>query len=225
MTTDMTEPTAHPFNDVITSGEAIYDLYRRPHAAIAGKKRVGIDEASARFVGMSPFVLVGTVGADGGVDVSPRGGDPGFVRIRRDATGDYVLIPDLNGNHLLDSLQAIADNGRAGLLFTVPGNNETLRVNGAAWVVTDADVLELFTEFRRPTAAIAVRADEVFVHCAKAFRRGRVWDPESWADLTGSPDIAEIACAQGLFGDVDPELIRADLAQGYEADLALDRPG
>lgn len=215
---------AHPFRNVVPAPEALYELYRQPHDGVRRKKFAGIDAASARFIGMSPFLLVGTVGADGSVDVSPRGGDPGFVRILREDGADYVLIPDLNGNNLLDSLQAVAANGRAGLLFTVPGNTETLRVNGDAWVVTDDAVLDMFTEFRRPTTAIAVRADEVFVHCAKAFRRGRVWEPESWTDLGDAPDIADIVCAQGLYGDVDPELIRADLAKGYEAGLAYDRP-
>ena len=213
-----------PFADVIPDSDALYALYRRPHDAIVRKKRQGIDAGSAAYIGLSPFVLIGAAGADGGLDVSPRGGDPGFVRVHRTDDADYVLIPDLNGNNLLDTLQAIVATGHAGLLFLVPGHDETVRLNGAAWVVTDADVLDRFDELRRPKAAIAVRADEVFVHCAKAFRRSRLWQPESWEALADAPGIETIVCAQGLFGDVDPALIRADLEASYVRDLALDRP-
>lgn len=213
-----------PFQSVISGPEGLAELYREPSQFVKNKKKPGIDPGSARFIGMSPFVLVGTVGADGGVDVSPRGGDPGFVRVRHTDAGDYLLLPDLNGNNLIDTLRAVVATGVAGLLFLVPGKDETLRVNGAAWVVTDDDVLDQFQEFRRPKSAIAVRADEVFVHCAKAFRRGRVWDPAAWEELAAAPDIADIVCESGLVPGIDPEAIRADLAQGYAADLAADRP-
>jgi len=213
-----------PFEHVITSADALYELYRRPGEGILRKKRQGIDSASAAYIALSPFVLVGTAGVDGGVDVSPRGGDPGFIRVLDIDGDDYVLIPDLNGNNLLDSLQGIVASGRAGLLLLVPGHDETVRVNGAAWVVTDDRVLGCFDELRRPKAAIAVRADEVFVHCAKAFRRSRLWQPESWEALADAPGIETIVCAQGLFGDVDPALIRADLEASYVRDLSLDRP-
>lgn len=214
-----------PFEHVVTSSEALYERYRRPHEAIVTKKRRGVDPGSEAYIGRSPFVLIATAGADGGVDVSPRGGDPGFVRVWHADDADYVLVPDLNGNNLLDTLQGVIASGNAGLLFLVPSHDETVRVNGAAWVVTDDDVLDRFVELRRPKAAIAVRADEVFVHCAKAFRRSRLWQPESWEALADAPGIETIACAQGLFGDgVDPALVRADLEAGYAHDLALDRP-
>ena len=214
-----------PFAAPISTTEALYELYRRPHPALVQKKRPELDPQTVAFVAASPFLLVATCGADGGVDVSPRGGDPGFVLVDHRDGADYVLIPDLNGNNLLDSLQAVVATGRAGLLFLIPGKDDTVRINGAAWVVTDAEVLERFTDIRRPKAAIAVRADEVFVHCAKAFRRGRVWDTASWEALAAAPGLEQIACAQGLFGaDVDPAVVKADLEAGYALELAADRP-
>lgn len=213
-----------PFQHVITGPEGLADLYREPSQLVKNKKQRGIDPGSARFIGLSPFVLVGTIGADGGADVSPRGGDPGFVRVHRAGDADYVLLPDLNGNNLIDTLRAVVTTGKAGLLFLVPGKDETLRLNGDAWVVTDDDVLAQFQEFRRPKSAIAVRADEVFVHCAKAFRRGRVWDPVAWEELAAAPDLADIICESGVLPGVDPELVRADLAAGYAQELAADRP-
>ncbi len=214
-----------PFEHTITSTDALYELYRRPHPNLIAKKRPEIDPKSAAFVAASPFLLVATTAADGSVDVSPRGGDAGFVQIDRVDGADYVLVPDLNGNNLLDSLQAIVATGQAGLLFLIPGKDDTLRINGPAWVVTDDAVLDRFTDVRRPHAAIAVRADEVFVHCAKAFRRGRVWDPQAWEALTGAPGLEDIVCAQGLLGsDVTPAAVKADLEAGYALELAADRP-
>lgn len=216
---------AAPFAHAVTSTDELYELYRRPHPGVLAKKRPEVDPASAAFIAASPFLLVATVGADGTVDVSPRGGDAGFVRVaRRDGT-DYVLVPDLNGNNLLDTLQAVVATGQAGLIFLIPGKDDTLRVNGAAWIVTDDDVLDGFPDLRRPKAAIAVRADEVFVHCAKAFRRSHLWDPATWAALADAPGLEHIVCAQGLLGaDVDPAAVKADLEAGYALELAEDRP-
>ncbi len=169
----------------------------------------------------SPFVLIGTAGGDGDLDVSPRGGPPGFVRV---LDNRHVAIPDLNGNNLIDSLRAVVATGRAALLVLIPGKEETLRVNGAAWVTTDPDVLDLWNdELRRPTTSIVVRTDEVFMHCAKAFRRGRVWDPPSWVELADAPDGLDVLSAQGLV-DANDGATRAFLEQSYADDLARDAP-
>lgn len=196
-------------------------LYREPSRIAAAKKAGALDDASARFVSLSPFVLIGTLGPDGQLDVSPRGGPPGFVRALDER---HVAIPDLNGNNLIDSLRAIVTTGRCGLLVVVPGKDETVRINGPAWVTTQADVLDLWnTEFRRPTTAIVVRADEVFMHCAKAFRRGRVWDPTSWDDIGDAPDGLDVLAAQGLVTTNDAPT-RAFLERVYVDDLAGDQP-
>ncbi len=106
----------------------------------------------------------------------------------------------------------------------IPGKDETLRVNGAAWVTTDANVLDLWAgELRRPTTAIVIRTDEVFMHCAKAFRRGRVWDPSSWDELADAPDGIDILNAQGLVATNDAAT-RDFLEQSYLDDLARDAP-
>jgi PPOX class probable FMN-dependent enzyme len=194
---------------VVTSDDQLAELYRAPGQIAASKK--------AR----SPFVLIGTHGADGGLDVSPRGGPPGFVRVLDER---HLAIPDLNGNNLIDSLRAVVASGRAALLVVIPGKDETLRVNGAAWVTTDAKVLDLWDgELRRPTTAIVIRADEVFMHCAKAFRRGRVWDASSWDELTDAPDGLDILSAQGLVAANDAAT-RDFLERSYLDDLARDAP-
>ena len=212
---------ALPFGELIDSASQLEALYRTPGQLVQAKKRPGIDEGTRSFVAQSPFVLVGTVGHDGGVDVSPRGGPRGFVRVIDD---EYLAIPDLNGNNLIDSLRGVVASGSAGMLLLVPGKDETVRVNGRAWVTTDASVLDRWAdELRRPTTAIVVRADEVFVHCAKAFRRGKVWQPDSWTEAADVPEALDVLAAQGVIGPVD-DAIRASMEDGYAEGLAYDRP-
>ena len=208
-------------DSVVATAEQLAELYRPPSRLVREKKRDVIDDASAGILERSPFVLVATSGVDGSLDVSPRGGPPGFVRVLDER---HVAIPDLNGNNLIDSLRGIVVNGRAGLLVLVPGKDETLRINGAAWVTTDESVLARWTgELRRPTTAIVVRADEVFMHCAKAFRRGRVWDPATWDELADAPDGLDVLSAQGLVAAND-RATREYLEQGYADDLLGDLP-
>jgi PPOX class probable FMN-dependent enzyme len=218
MSTPAVDP---PVGSIVASLDELATLYREPGGIAAAKKAGALDDASVRFLARSPFALIGTQGSDGQLDVSPRGGPPGFVRVLDE---HHVVIPDLNGNNLIDSLRAIVATGRAALLVVVPGKNETIRINGSAWVTTQDDVLGLWSgELRRPTTAIVVRADEVFMHCAKAFRRGGVWDPASWVALDDAPDGLDVLAAQGLVPTNDTAT-REYLEGSYVADLAADAP-
>ena len=202
----------------VASVEELRALYRAPSSLVLKKVKPTLDPVSVEFVGQCPFVLVATVGADGGLDVSPRGGPIGFLRV---LTSGEVVLPDLNGNNLLDTLENVIATGRVGMLFVHPGKDETLRVNGAAIVTVDDEILDGCTaELRRPKSAIVVTPDEVFIHCAKAFRRGRVWEPESWAALADAPDATDILFCQLEMGDPDP--FRDQMQAGYAAELAED---
>jgi PPOX class probable FMN-dependent enzyme len=217
----VSDPDAAPVGSIVSSLDELAELYRAPSALVASKKTAMLDDASRGIVARSPFVLIGTVGADGGLDVSPRGGPPGFVRVLDQR---HLAIPDLNGNNLIDSLRAVVASRRAAVLVVIPGKDETLRVNGAAWVTTDASVLDRWAgELRRPTTAIVIRTDEVFMHCAKAFRRGRVWDPPSWDELADAPDGLDVLSAQGLVASNDGAT-RDFLEQSYADGLARDAP-
>ncbi len=210
-----------PVGAIVGSVDELAELYRAPSRLVAAKKTSVLDEASAGFVASSPFVLIGTNGADGDLDVSPRGGPPGFVRVLDER---HLAIPDLNGNNLIDSLRAVVATGRAALLIVVPGKDETVRINGRAWVTTDPATLDLWSEeLRRPTTAIVVRTDEVFMHCAKAFRRGRLWDPASWDELADAPDGLDVLNAQGLV-EANDAATREFLERSYASDLAADQP-
>ena len=155
---------------------------------------------------------MGTVGRT--VVSTCRPGRPAWVR--RIVDDEYVAVPDLNGNNLIDTLRAVVASGTAGTLFLVPGKDETVRVNGSGVGHDRSAILDLWAdELRRPTTAIVVRADEVFVHCAKAFRRGKVWAPDSWTDAGDVPDTLDVLVAQGVIPPVNDE-IRAGMEKDYE---------
>jgi PPOX class probable FMN-dependent enzyme len=142
---------------------------------------------------LSPFVLVGTSGADGACDVSPRGDAPGFVLDEK-----TLAIPERLDNRRLDSLLNVLETGSVGLLFLVPGFEETLRVNGRASVVRDADVLERAKARGKASAvAIGVEVQECFLHCAKAFKRSSLWEAEGWPERSALPSLGWIFRDQG----------------------------
>jgi len=192
-------------------------LYQSPSDRAANKSFTEIDDATARFIEHCPFVVLATADGNGSVDASPRGGPPGFVRCLDDR---HVAVPDLNGNNRLDSYRNIVEHGWAGLLMMVPGKDETIRINGPAVLTTDAELLAGFTkELRPPKLAVIIETAEIFGHCAKAFRRAKMWDPSSWEALAGAPDLAELyACAWGI----DEKRMRAELAGVYHDDLSRD---
>ncbi len=177
----------------IDSLDALTALYSAPHERVVSKKKSRLDPGLHAVIEASPFALLATADADGRCDVSPKGGPPGFVK----ALDDHrVAVPDLNGNNLIDSLRNIVANPHAGLLVVLPGQHETLRVDGRAHLSTDDDILDRFTaEVRRPTLAIVIQIETVFSHCAKSFRRGELWNPATWTGTDRRP-ILEARYAQ-----------------------------
>jgi PPOX class probable FMN-dependent enzyme len=214
------------FTDVISTEDELRALYRQPSKLVQAKKVPRLDEVTRSFIASSPFCLIATADSNGRCDVSPKGGPPGFVKVLDGGGGvpDRVAIPDLNGNNLIDSLRNIVTNRQAGLLVLIPGKDETLRIDGPAAVTTDPAVLGLWDdELRRPKAAIGIEVDNAFIHCAKSFRRGRVWDPASWTELAGAPDGCDLIVSHlGL--EQSPAELRASFEQGYEKGLAEDLP-
>ncbi|MEM9464623.1 MAG: MSMEG_1061 family FMN-dependent PPOX-type flavoprotein [Actinomycetota bacterium] len=204
----------------ITSIEQLRSMYRAPSQRVQNKKGDRIDGAAARFVEDSTFLCLATADDEGRCDVSPRGGPAGQLKILDD--GRRVALPDLSGNNLIDSLSNIVANPQAGLLLMVTGSDETMRIDGRARLTTDPDVLALWDdELRTPKVAIVIDIDAVFLHCAKAFRRGGVWDPTTW------PTVADTAATE-MFNDItgtdmDPREMRQFLEAGYEADLSAER--
>ena len=156
----------------IRSIEALRSLYREPSERAVRKQLDRLDAHCRRFVSLSPFLVIASADADGRVDASPRGGEPGFVKVFDDRT---VLIPDSPGNNRLDSMQNLISRPGVGLLFMVPGVDETLRINGKATLRTDEALIGLCAnERRRPPLVIAVEVNEAYLHCAKALMRSKL---------------------------------------------------
>ncbi|WP_207761971.1 pyridoxamine 5'-phosphate oxidase family protein [Arboricoccus pini] len=159
---------------VITDAAQLRALYGQPGSRALKKQLSGFERHSRHFVGLSPFCLLATSDAEGRVDVTPRGGPPGFVQILDD---QLLLLPDWPGNNRLDSLLNILANPEAGLLFLIPGVDEGLRVNGRAEIRTDPDLLERYGDRGRlPRTVLHISVREVFLHCAKALMRSDLWE-------------------------------------------------
>ncbi|MEO6652515.1 MAG: MSMEG_1061 family FMN-dependent PPOX-type flavoprotein [Ilumatobacteraceae bacterium] len=197
--------------------EQLEVLYREPSERALDKERAAIDDGMAALIDHSPFLVLATSNGAGSLDASPRGGPPGFVRRLDDR---HIAIPDLNGNNRLDSYRNLIAHPWAGVLMIVPGKDETLRINGPAVITVDRDILDGFTkELRPPKAAIVVETAEIYGHCAKAFRRGKMWDPDAWAVNADAPDLAAMyACSWSL----DEDEMRGLLDRLYDSDLAAD---
>jgi uncharacterized protein len=169
---------------------ALRTLYEPVHALAAIKSLHRIDIHARDFIARAPFVCIGTQNADGRADVSPRGDPAGFVRVLDDRT---LAIPDRPGNNRLDTLVNILTNPAIGLLFLIPGFDDSMRVNGQASLTTDPGILEpMAVNGRTPKIAIIVLVTEVFIHCAKALRRSHLWDHAHRQDRAAMPSLMAI---------------------------------
>ena len=166
-------------SDFIETVEELEALYGWPGATSLVKEIDRIIPAYAAFIKASPFVALATAGPEG-LDCSPRGDQPGFVRIQDERT---LLMPDRQGNNRADSLKNIIRDGRVGLLFMVPGSGTTLRVNGRAKISVDAELRESFTvEKKAPRSVVVIFVESVYFQCARAIHRSRIWEEDAKVD-------------------------------------------
>ncbi len=169
-------------------------VYKPPAPRAAQKVLDHLDVHCRNFIALSPLCILSSADADGQADASPRGDPPGFVHVLDDKT---LLLPDRLGNNQVDSLQNIVENPGVGLLFLVPGMNETLRVKGKAEIVTDAEALEPLTLRRRPPlSGLKVTVEETFLHCGRALLRSRMWDPDTRIDRSAYPTYGQVLADQ-----------------------------
>jgi PPOX class probable FMN-dependent enzyme len=174
----------------ITTLPALRQLYGPARERSLKKEIPSLDAHALQFISLSPFVVLASSDADGHMDASPRGGEPGFVKVLDAQT---LLVPDAPGNNRLDTLENIVTTGRLGTLFMVPGFDETLRVNGRAMLSTDPADLALCADARRtPALVIRLTVESVYLHCAKAFMRSGLWDASRHADRAQLPSMAEM---------------------------------
>ena len=174
----------------ITSREQLRDIVGHPASYVANKVADRLSAIHRDWLGHSPLGFVATTDASGRVDVSPKGDPPGFVHVIDDLT---IAIPERPGNKRVDGYLNVLEQPRVGTLFVVPGRGDTLRINGRAKIVADADYFDvMIVDGKRPILALEIDVEEVFFHCPKAFLRSDAWNPETW-DPTALPSTAQIA--------------------------------
>jgi len=195
----------------ITDMDALRQVYKQPKGRSLSKQITKLERHSKRYIGLSPFLVLSTTGTDGLGDATPRGEEPGFVHVLDDNT---IAIPDRPGNNRLDSMTNILSNPGVGLIFLLPGVNETLRINGTAEIRTDEDLLARFeVNGKLPASVIVVRINEVYLHCAKALMRSKLWSADAQSDVRPIPTIAEMIKDQA--GDDEPLESDADMQARY----------
>jgi PPOX class probable FMN-dependent enzyme len=170
--------------------DQLREILGTPLSRVIAKDRDRLHPEHLAFLSASPFCLVATSSPDGSCDVSPKGDPAGFVHVVDDRT---LALPERPGNRRADGFANILDNPHVGLLFVVPGRGDTLRVNGRATLLSDAPYAEeMVVKSHRPVVICEVAVEQTFFHCAKAFLRSRLWEPESWTP-EAVPSRAEIA--------------------------------
>jgi uncharacterized protein len=184
--------------DEITTETELAVILGEPTAAATGKERTALDDVHRQWLAASPFCLVATSAADGSCDVSPKGDPPGFTLVLDDTT---IALPERAGNRRADGFRNILANPHVGLIYLLPGRGDTLRINGRARLVRDAALLDrMVVKGNRPLLAMVVEVQQVFFHCAKAFLRSGLWEPETWQpDVV--PSRARIAHQQERAGE------------------------
>ena len=163
----------------VTDAAQLRSVLGEPTKRAATKERYALHEMDRRWIAASPFLLVATANGQGACEVSPKGDSAGFVHIVDDTT---LAIPERPGNKRADGFHNVLSNPNVGLLFMIPGRTDTLRISGRARIVCDAPYFDaLVTNGHRPRLALHVEICHLFHHCAKAFMRSSLWEPESWS--------------------------------------------
>lgn len=191
----------------ITSEAELRELIGTPMPRAAAKDRRTLHERDREWLAASPFCLIATAGADGTCDVSPKGDPPGFALVLDDTT---IAVPERPGNRRADGYRNILANPHVGLIFLIPGRTDTLRINGRARLISDAPwFADMEVKGHRPVLAVEVAIEQIFYHCAKAFLRSELWQPETW-----QPDV--LPTRARLIKEVEaPAESLADLERHY----------
>ena len=204
----------------ISDEQSLRALFAPTHALAVQKCQETLGRHARDFIGRSPFLCIGTQDREGKADVSPRGDPPGFVKVLDERR---LAIPDRPGNNRLDTLSNIIANPNVGLLFVIPGFDDTLRVNGRAALTRDPRLLaDMRVADRAPKLAIVVTVSEVFMHCAKAFRRSHLWNPDHFQDRAGMPSLVKIILDGTTGAPSDGDEMRKmdeDLERDYQRTL------
>jgi PPOX class probable FMN-dependent enzyme len=174
---------------IVTTIDELEAIYGETGMASTAKVADHVTPHYRIMIEKSPFVALATSGPEG-LDCSPRGDLPGFVRIHDEKT---LMMPDRRGNNRIDSLRNIVRDPRIGLLFLIPGSGNTLRINGRGQISTDAALLDSFKmEGKAPRSVIVMAVDEIYFQCARAIVRADLWNPDKRVDSTTLPTVGQI---------------------------------
>ncbi len=196
---------------MITDLKGLRERYAAPNQRALAKQLDHLDIHCRRFVELSPFVVIASDGGEMRLDASPRGGDPGFVKVHDE---HCLLIPDAQGNNLLDTLSNILATGKVGLLFLVPGFDETLRINGTARLRDEPLYLDKFVaETKPPKLVIEVTVAEAFLHCGKSMMRSRLWSSEAQVERKLMPSMGQMLKDQ--IGSTAPAETQEEMVAQY----------
>lgn len=199
----------------IETEDQLRDIYGYAKNRAKDKLLTALEKHSINFIEHSPFLTISTYSSSGSVDCSPRGGTAGFVKILNENT---ILLPEAKGNNRLDSLSNIVETGNIGCIFLIPGVDETLRVNGSARISTSEEYLALFSNERNPPkACIELTITEVFLHCAKALMRSKLWSLNSQIKRSDFPSMSVMINDQLCVSDVAEK--HEDMVERYQKDL------
>ncbi len=205
---------------MITTHEQLRALYAAPGERAVRKQQAQLDAHCQRFIALSPFCVLASGGGTGALlDASPRGGAPGFVK---SPDAHTLLLPDAGGNNRLDTLSNLLDDPRIGLVFLIPGVDETLRVNGTARLREEALYTDFFTaERQRPKLVIEVRVAEAYLHCPKALMRSRLWSADAQVERAVLPTLGQMIHDQmGLATEPESQVA---MLQRYRAQMAQEQ--
>jgi len=201
--------------DTIEQVEQLRESYGSPGERALKKQLSRLDKHCRDFIARSPFLVIASADPSGRCDASPKGDAPGFVQVIDDTT---LLIPDRLGNNRTDTLANLVARPGIGLIFFVPGINETLRVNGRSRITTDPTLLEpLAVNDKVPRSAILVTAEEVYFHCGKALIRSDLWNPDKQVRRLDFPSLGRILADQ--IGGISVEESERYTAESYRTRL------
>lgn len=205
------------FKQVIESEEELRSLFGYPSELVNNKTITFIDHHCRDYISKSPMIFIATSDSSGFCDVSPRGDTEGFVYVLDDK---HLVIPERPGNRRFDSLRNIIENPRVGLIFIIPGLEETLRVNGHASIVKDEEIMKTMEAHGKvPVIGIGVEVEECFMHCAKAFKRSHLWDDNYWPAKEVLPKPSVILAEHARKLGISQEDIAKSLKESYEKRL------
>lgn len=201
--------------NAIEDAGTLHELYGQPLERAVKKQLSYLDRHCRAFIALSPFLVIASSAPDGACDASPRGDAPGFVAVIDEHT---LLIPDRKGNNRVDTLENVVRNGHVGLLFLVPGMDETLRINGAARVVTDEALLQpLAVRGQTPQTGLLVTVEDAYLQCGKALIRSDLWNPENHIERSTFPSMGQIMADQ--IAGLDAAETQCSVEEGYRTRL------